>query len=329
LKKLIALLAVLLIAAIVAVILLPTTPAHQKDTPKDTVQTPPSSEETPGDDQPVIPAWMTFPEDRVLTAKQAFVYDLQSQKFLFLDGSETDKVYPASITKLFTAYVALQILDPETVITAGDALDLVGYGSSVAEIAKGDELTVETLVQAMLLPSGNDASYILAAEAGRTITQNPSLSASQAVAQFMKEVNGMARILGLRGTHFTNPDGYHAYDHYTCVGDLVTIAKLAMDNSTIAKYAVTTSAEVTFASGTKQWHNTNFLIDPASDYYCAYATGLKTGQTPAAGSCLLSSFDVDGSRYVIGVFGCPEIEDRFADTLQLFNEYAWILHETA
>ena len=68
-----------------------------------------------------------------------------------------------------------------------------------------------------------------------------------------------------------------------------------------------------------EWKNTNLLIDPESDYYCPYAIGLKTGQTYAAGSCLLSAFDYHGRSLIIGVFGCPEEEDRFADTLQLLT----------
>ena len=62
------------------------------------------------------------------------------------------------------------------------------------------------------------------------------------------------------------------------------------------------------------------LIDPESPYYCPYAVGLKTGQTPSAGSCLLSAFRMDGRELLIGVFGCPKETDRFDDTLQLFNK---------
>jgi len=69
-----------------------------------------------------------------------------------------------------------------------------------------------------------------------------------------------------------------------------------------------------------EWKNTHALIHPDSEYYCPYAIGLKTGQTPSAGSCLLSAFRCEGRTLIIGVFGCPETQDRFADTLQLFNE---------
>ena len=273
-------------------------------------------------EQTTVPAttWATFPADRVLTAKQAFVYDCQTEEFTFLLEKETDKVYPASITKLFSAYVALQFLQPEQQITAGGDLDLVGYGSSVAEIQEGDTLSVEMLVEAMLLPSGNDASYILADAAGKVIAGDDSLSPSASLSAFMKEVNGQLRSLGLTGTKFTNPDGYHSPDHYTTFADLVKITQLAVENQTIMQYAVTPNETVTLGDRTLEWKNTNELIDPVSEYYCPYATGLKTGQTPSAGSCLLSSFDVEGNRYIIGVFGCPEMEDRFADTLQLLNE---------
>lgn len=260
-------------------------------------------------------------EELVLTAKQAFVYNCQTEEFTYLTGQPEDKVYPASITKLFTAYVALQYLQPDQLITAGDALDLVGPGSSVAGIEKGNVLTVEMLVEAMMLPSGNDAAYILAVETGRAITGRENLQASVAARIFTKEMNIQARNLGMMHTCFVNPDGYHETGHYSCFADLVTIGKLALENETIMKYANVSSETVTFASGeVKNWKNTNSLIDPAFPYYSVYATGLKTGQTPSAGSCLLSSFSYEGKQWIIGVFGCPTEEDRFVDTVNLFHD---------
>ena len=219
---------------------------------------------------------------------------------------------------------------------------MVGAGSSVANIKKGDELTVARLVEAMLLPSGNDASYILAAEAGRVICNDPSAGVWYAAAEFVDEMNARAQALGMVGTHFTNPDGYHDDDHYTTYNDLVTIAKLALENPVIMAYTglsedtltvenqtqsavaegETASGETTSGEDPKErhWENTNLLIHADSKYYCPYAIGLKTGQTPSAGSCLLSAFRVEGKDIIIGVFGCPNVEDRFADTLQLLND---------
>ena len=310
------LLLLVLLVAIIALISLPgkeTTPAMSGDVGKEaTLQT----EETEPE-----PTWMELPEGRELTAKQAFVYDCITEEFTFLLGEETDTVYPASVTKLFTAYVALQYLQPDEMLTAGDALDLVGAGSSVAEIEKGDTLSVEMLVEAMLLPSGNDAAYILAVEAGRVLGKEESMGPWYAAEVFVEEMNRQAEMLGLSGTHFTNPDGYHDDKHYTNFADMAFIGRLAMENEIIMKYAKVYEDTPSFGSGeAKQWKNTNQLVNPQSEYYCPIATGLKTGQTPSAGSCLLSSFEKGERRYLIGVFGCPEIEDRFADTLQLLND---------
>ena len=314
----IVLLVILLVVAVVAVGRI-SQQSFAPDTPETTEATSQTTEETQQTTEPPV-TWATYPADRELTAQQAFVYDCEKGEFAYLLGEQTDRVYPASITKLFTAYVALQFLPPEEMITAGAALDLVGVGSSVAQIEKEDVLSVEMLVEAMLLPSGNDASYILADAAGKVIAEDDTLSASAAIAAFMKEVNGQLRAMGLTGTQFTNPDGYHSPDHYTNFADLVVISEKVLENDTIMKYASTAGEKVTLGQRELEWKNTNALIDPTTEYYCPYATGMKTGQTPSAGSCLLSSFDVEGRQYLIGVFGCPEIEDRFADTLQLLNE---------
>ncbi len=267
-----------------------------------------------------VPTWNTYPADRQLLAQQYFVYDCKNNTFLISSGQANERIYPASITKLFTAYVAMQYLQPDTKITAGDALDMVAWGSSVAKIKKGDVLTVQQLVEAMLLPSGNDAAYLLACEAGKVIKKNPQLSASSAVSVFMEQMNAQAAAVGMTGTNFVNPDGIHDSRHYTTFGDLTILGKLAMENTTIMQYAATAREEVTLHGETVQWKNTNKLIDPTNSYYCPYAIGLKTGQTPSAGSCLLSAFRINDKELLIGVFGCPKEDDRFDDTLQLFNQ---------
>ena len=155
------------------------------------------------------PTWPTYPEDRELTAQQAFVYDCSAEEFLFMAGTETETVYLASITKLFTAYVALQYLTPETEVTVGNELDFVAWGSSVANLQYGDVLTVEMLIQAMMMPSGNDAAYTLAVAAGRVIDGNAALDVVSAVNVFMAQMNQEARLQGMLHTHFVNPDGVH------------------------------------------------------------------------------------------------------------------------
>ncbi len=273
------------------------------------------------------PVWNPVLPDRELTAQQYFVYRCDTDAFAALSGTADQRVYPASITKLFTALVGLEYLSTDTVICAGSELDRVVWGSSVAGIEPGDALTVSQLVEAMLLPSGNDAAYVLAAAAGRVILGEPEADSVYAVEAFMQQMNRRAKELGMTGTHFVNPDGVHDSEHYMSVADLALLGKLSLKNPTVCKYAALAEgnnpryvpgSDEEDESAPKQWKNTNELIAQSSAYYCPYAIGLKTGQTPSAGSCLLSAFSYEGAVYVIGVFGCPEKEDRFIDTLQLF-----------
>lgn len=275
----------------------------------------PAEEATPK--APVI-TWMTFPADRTLTAKQYFVYDCERGEFLTISGDPDEKIYPASITKLFTAYVANQYLRDTKKVTVGDISSMVVPGSSVAEVKKGDELTVAQLIEAMMLPSGNDAAYVLAIEAGKVLKGSKTAS-KDAVKAFVAEMNNQAQILGMTKTHFSNPDGIHKEDHSSTFHDLAILGMLSLNDPAIMASAGTAKDTVSLASGEKAWKNTNELIHPDSPYYCPHAIGLKTGQTPSAGSCLLSAFEYEGRTMIIGVFGCPEEEDRFADTLQLFN----------
>ena len=277
-----------------------------------TEPTTPTTDPTPEVD------WMTLPADRTIAAAQYFVYDCDTGTFITKAEDVSTKIYPASVTKLFTAYVALQYLDASKTVTAGEVLNKVAAGSSVAEIKKGDALTVEQLVAGMLLPSGNDAAYILAAEAGRAI-YGKSVSTDEAVSRFVKEMNDQAKLLGLTGTNFANPDGIHSDSHYSTYADLAKLGMLVLADPIIMKYAAISSMDVSLSSGSVNWHNTNAIIDPSSEYYCRLCTGLKTGQTPMAGSCLLSAFQYMDRTLIIGVFGCKEVDDRFPDTLQLFN----------
>lgn len=334
---LVILLALVLVAAVAACVLLPKIYPEEEllltvqewlgmEIPtQPTQQTQPTTEPLPPPTEPPETApritWEVYPQERPLTAQKAFVYDCVEDEFLYTQGNAGERVYPASITKLLTAYVALEILDKDSVVTVGDAVEMIGYNSSVAGLKKGDKLTVEMLVKAMLLPSGNDASYVMAEAAGRHLAQDPALATKEAVAVFMEEVNQQAGSLGLTGTHFTCPDGYHDDNHYTTMYDLAKIGQLAMENDLISKYTSFCMSEVKLTSGkTVLWANTNALVNPTSDFYCPYAVGLKTGRTTEAGNCLLSAFKVGRQEYIIGVFGCPESEGRFADTLDLLND---------
>lgn len=257
---------------------------------------------------------------RKISAGNVFVYDVTERKMLYCNTQSTDTLYPASITKLFSAWVALQILEPDTVVTAGRELGLLQPGSSTAYIAYGSSLTVQMLVEAMMLPSGNDAAYVLAAAAGRKLADDETLSAKNAVAAFIEEMNRMAQEVGLVNSHFETPDGYHSENHYSCPGDLATIGELALGNETIAEFVGLQQDSVVFASGeTITWYNTNRLLNPESAWYCENAIGMKTGYTQEAGYCLLAAFQ-DGQRQIlVGVFDSANKLSRYSDAADLFH----------
>lgn len=249
-----------------------------------------------------------------------FVYDVAQDRMLYCSVPEDKAVYPASITKLFTAYTALKLLPEDAVVTAGWELGLLKPGSSYAGIGMDSRLTAEMLVEAMLLPSGNDAAYVLAAAAGRAAAGDSGLRSSAAVGAFMERMNAMGQEVGFVNTHFVNPDGYHDDAHYSCPKDLARIGALALNDPVIAKYVGMTQDTVRFVSGESvTWNNTNRLLNPDSELYCPEAVGLKTGYTHQAGFCLLSAFRREDRQVLVGIFGAEDKLSRYSDAAALWQ----------
>ena len=287
-------------------------------------QVPPIPTEAPT--EPVaetVPA-TTAPPDQAeppqVTATRYFAYDLRKDIFLAQQGDGDARLYPASITKLLSCYVILQYVKPDAEVVVGDALALVQPDSSVAELKEGDKLTMEQLIAAMLLPSGNDAAQVAAVAAGRAIAENEELSYTEAVEVFVEEMNRQAQALGMTNSHFVNPDGFHHDDHYTTMNDLVKLCKTVLTDQTILKYTSRVEETVELPDRTLEWENTNFLLDSESETYLPNTIGLKTGYTSKAGSCLVSAFFMEDRIWLIGVFGCPAYtQDRYLDTLAIYN----------
>ena len=257
---------------------------------------------------------------REMDAGHVLVYDAAAEKMLFCSTDPTDRLYPASISKLYAAMVALMYLEPEEVITAGEELSKVKKGSSIAYIKKGHKLKVEMLVEAMLMPSGNDAAFVVAAAAGRKIAGDPKLTAGAAVDVFNEEMNRQALRLGLMNSHFANPDGYHDDDHYSCPRDVAMVAALALQDPIVSKYIGMQQDSVVFESGQHiTWYNTNRLLNPDSPYYTPWAVGMKTGSTKEAGNCLLAAFEKDGRQIIVGIFGAESKTERYEDALRLLE----------
>lgn len=266
-------------------------------------------------------SWTKLLSGKTMTASHYFVYDCNTREYLILSGDQEEPVFPASVTKLFSAYVALRYILPDEKLTAGSELALVPEDASIAGLQEGDTLTVAQLVEGMMLPSGNDATFVLATAVGRILTGDPELDPQAAMDRFVEEMNIQAAILGLSDTHFVTPDGWHNDNHYTSMDDLVKIGMLSWNHPVIAQYVTVSQESIPMdEERSLDWDNTNLLLYPELDYYCPYAVGLKTGFTTPAGNCVLSAFRVGNRELLIGVFGCPNQNDRFTETLLLFTE---------
>jgi len=250
---------------------------------------------------------------------QLLVYDATNDCLVFSDTKEGSKLYPASVTKLYSAWVALQILEPDEIVTVGEELKLVHAGSSVASLREGQRPYVRQLVEGMMLPSGNDAATVLAVAAGRKLAQDENLDPEEAMYTFVDEMNRKGEELGFVRSHFANPDGWHSGSHYTCLDDMILIAKLALENETISRNIRRAKDEVTFPSGhTFTWDNTNKRLNEEEPYYRGNTIGMKTGYTRQAEQCLMAAYRcTDGRTLVIGVFGYADGNKRYSEINKL------------
>ncbi len=256
-----------------------------------------------------------------ISSGHAFVYDIATNELILYSNDDTNRIYPASITKLLTALYALEIMPESYLITPGDEVYFPPDGASSAYIRPNHILTLEMLIEGMMLPSGNDAAYAIAAAGGRLIAEDDLLMPEKAVALFVEGMNEFAKSLGCMDTHFTTPDGYAGDEHYSTTGDIAVIAKKASQNETIMKYAGMLSDNVTYASGhTNTWTNTNKFLDPSSKYFNEHVTGLKTGSLVNNYSMITIYID-DNVQIIIGVFGCPTDDDRYKDTINFIKQY--------
>jgi D-alanyl-D-alanine carboxypeptidase (penicillin-binding protein 5/6) len=170
----------------------------------------------------------------------------------------------------------------------------------------------------MLLPSGNDAAYTLAAAAGHRISHD-RISNREAVDVFMRYMNEYATTLGLAGSHFTTPDGLAGENHYTTIEDMILVAKAAMENRIIRRYAALQKDTITFEDGyTTTWVNTNALLHPDSPFYRASVTGLKTGSLDN-NYCVIVTVEQNGQRYIVGIFGAEDSNTRFVDAAAIID----------
>lgn len=126
-------------------------------------------------------------------------------------------MYPASLTKILTAILIMKNLDLDDTVTVGKEINRTGKDSSGIGLCVGEKLTGRELIYALMLPTGNDASYTAAVTVARKLSGNSEMSTPEAIKYFADLMNAWAQEIGAMDSNFINPDGYPDANHYSTI----------------------------------------------------------------------------------------------------------------
>ena len=251
------------------------------------------------------------PDNLTTNSDSIILIDAKTGNILYSKNAY-EKKYPASTTKLMTAILTLENCKLTDVVTVShNAIFSVPVGYSHASLQEGEQLTVEQLLNVLLIPSANDAAFALAEHIAGSVDE------------FSTMMNNKAKELGCLNTHFVNPNGIHNNDHYSTAYDLALIGQYAMkfdDIMRIAKISQYTLPKTNKYDRTDRIFNaTNGLITKNDEYYYPSATGLKTGYTDKSGYCIVATAEKNGAELLEVVLGSESISDRYEDCIKLFD----------
>ena len=249
-------------------------------------------------------------------AEGAGAFNLDTQEVLYSQNL-FGKLYPASTTKILTAYIIIRGGNLDDTVTVSETAVASMEGSSVCGIRAGDVLTVRDLLYGLMLVSGNDAANALAEYY------------SGSVEAFAEVMNEEALRLGATNSHFTNANGLPDDNHYTTVYDMYLIFQEAIQLQEFVTLIHTESIDVTYQDGsgnpvTKTWSNTNRYVngDNAAPDGITVIGG-KTGTTNAAGYCLvLYSTNEKGEDIVSIVFKADGRSNLYLLMDQILSTFA-------
>ena len=235
-------------------------------------------------------------EDYAGKVKAAIVYDLTSDTLIF-DQNIDEKLYPASLTKVMTCLLTLEMqtdLDQVVTVTSECLRGMEPDGSNIA-LKVDEQMTVRDLLYGLMVKSGNDAASTLAVHNAGSIEA------------FVEVMNRRAQELGCTGTHFVNAHGLHHDDHYTTARDMAKIAATAMQYPIFEEIFTTSEYTVpaTNLSEARELKTTNYLIrsNGYPNVVDSRVLGGKTGNTSKAGRCLVALAEKNGMKLLSVVLG--------------------------
>lgn len=211
-------------------------------------------------------------------SEKGALFNVEDKQVMFGDQM-FEKVYPASITKIMTAILAVKYGNMDDTVTITDADVTLEEGSQMVGFAAGDTVTMDELFHGLLVYSGNDCAMAIARHIGGSVEQ------------FVEMMNNEAKSLGATGTHFVSPHGLHDENHYTTVYDIY----LMLNEALTYPYFVETMQLGNYTITYQRGEETMTARLDATDHYLTgeesapngvTVLGGKTGTTSAAGSCL-------------------------------------------
>lgn len=230
-------------------------------------------------------------------AQRTEVVSINSQAALLVDAAgetryalqEEEPLYPASLTKLLTAWVVVKHcpdLEQKVTVQTKTLAHLVGTGASTAGLSAGECLTLRELLTALLRPSGADAALVLAEKVGGSETG------------FVRLMNEEAQALGMTRSHFANASGLDDSQQYSTASDLMRLWRAVLGQEALKSI-------VTLDEQTGRWQSTLLTYDTPVDWSGGRILGGKTGYTKQAGQCLASYAQVGDRIYYLVTLGAP------------------------
>ncbi len=246
------------------------------------------------------------------TLHAAGLFDVNQKQVLYADRLH-EQLYPASTTKLMTAYLALQHGNLEDMVTVSNtAVSFVDPEASVCGLEAGDQLTLYDLLCGLILQSGNDNAAVIAEYLGGSIDG------------FVEMMNSQAAAMGATHTHFVNPHGLHDDNHYTTAYDLYLIFNACIKDQRFLDIIAMKSYNASWTSvdgspRTDEWTATNYYSAGLAEMPPGVQViGGKTGTTDEAGSCVvLYNIDSSGNPLISIIMGAYDKDLLYDDMTRL------------
>lgn len=243
--------------------------------------------------------------DLAPNSKSAILLDATTNTILF-KKNEQEKLAPASMTKVMSMLLIMEAIDNGSLSLEDDVTiseNAANMGGSQVYLQAGETYKVKELLKGIAVASGNDAVVAMAEKISGTVSD------------FVARMNERAKELGAVNTHFVNPHGLDAEDHYTTAYDMALMASELLKHPTILEYTSIYEDYLQKNDGSSIWLvNTNKLVR----FYDG-VDGLKTGFTATAGYCLTATAKKNNMRLISVVMGAETSDKRSSDTTSLLN----------